>query len=101
MADTVELRLDEKGIGAALSSPQAIARMGKEARARAQRATAAGAGFRTKRQYERGRQVRGGKAPAYGAKVKITPGGAVGIVHTANYAAMKWEHETNTLLKVR
>lgn len=101
MASTVELRMDPTGEAAALSSPKAVALMGSECRKIAKRATSAGAGFHTKRRYSRGVQVAGGKAPEYGARVRVGDGGAHGAVYTANYAAIVYESKTNTLLRVR
>lgn len=105
MANTcrASVTLDQRGIGRALSSPQAVAAMGKEAQKRAKRATAMGvaSGYKTKRRYTNGKQTSGGKSPQYGAKVQITPDGPVGIVYTANFAAMRYEAASNTLLKVR
>jgi hypothetical protein len=95
--------LDQEGVGRALSNPKAVAAMGKEAQKRAKRATALGvaSGYKTKRRYTAGVLTSGDKTPLYGAKVTITPDGPVGIVYTANYAAMRYESKNNALLKVR
>ena len=43
----------------------------------------------------------GGTKPEYASDVKDFNGMPVGIVYTGNYAAMKDNHENNTLLKAR
>lgn len=58
------------------------------------------AGFRTGRYYSRpDRQLRGGKQPEYGIKRAMSRENPHALVYTANYAAMKFEHEHNGLLK--
>lgn len=57
------------------------------------------AGFETGRFYDRSkRELRGGKAPVYGRKPATEPN-PHSLVYTGNYAAMKFEHENNGLLK--
>ena len=41
----------------------------------------------------------GGTQPSYGADVETHGGAPVGIVYTANYAAMRDNAQNNTLLK--
>ena len=68
----------------------------------AARATALGSGFETKRtvRYGTGERV-GGQSPQYRADAEMGRRGPVGIVATANYAAMKGELEGNFLLKAK
>ena len=57
------------------------------------------AGFKTGRFYDRDdKELRGGKSPEYGRKPATEPN-PHSIVYTANYAAMKFEHDNNGLLK--
>ena len=58
------------------------------------------ASFRTGRFYDRtANELRGDSQPLYAGDVADHGKGPVGIVYTANYAAMKDTHENNTLLK--
>lgn len=43
----------------------------------------------------------GGTSPVYSSDVKMGRKGYVGIVHPSNYAAMKDNHQNNTLLKAK
>lgn len=68
----------------------------------AQRSNAMSAGFRTGRYYDReSNELRGNTQPKYGGSVKLGNYGWVGLVHPENYAAMKDNHEHNTLLKAK
>ena len=68
----------------------------------AARATALGSGFETERtvRYVTGERV-GGQSPQYRAEAKMGKEGPVGIVATANYAAMKGELEHGFLLRAK
>lgn len=63
-------------------------------------ANAMGAGFRTGL-YHRDHKspAVGNTQPVYDGDVRQTSKSVVGIVHTGNYAAMRDNHENNTLLK--
>ena len=66
-----------------------------------QRVQGMSAGFTTGKFYDRQKkEMRGGTSPVYGIKpVKRFKNTPVALVHTGNYAAMKFEHEHNALLK--
>ena len=66
-----------------------------------QRVQGMSAGFTTGRFYDRqAKEMRGGTSPDYGIKpVKRFKNTPVALVYTGNYAAMKFEHEHNALLK--
>lgn len=68
----------------------------------AARATSLGSRFETQRsvRYATGERV-GGQSPAYRSGAKEGGEGPVGIVATANYAAMKGELEGKFLLKAK
>ena len=68
----------------------------------AARATALGSGFETQRtvRYGTGERV-GGQSPQYRAGAEMGRKGPVGIVATANYAAMKGELEGKFLRKAK
>ena len=65
-------------------------------------ANALGAGYRTAK-YHRDHQspAVGGTQPKYGGDVRMGKKGPIGIVHPANYAAMKDNHLHNTMLKAK
>lgn len=65
-------------------------------------ANAASAGFRTG-YYHRDHKspAVGGTQPRYTGDVEEHDGWPVGLVNTGNYAAMKDNHQNNTLLKAR
>ena len=64
------------------------------------RANALGSGFRTGHYHPDHRSPGvGGTQPSYVGDVRMGRKGYVGIVHPANYAAMKDNYENNTLLK--
>lgn len=98
---SVELRMDKQGVAAALSNPKAVAAMGEECRKIAARAEASGADYKTKRRYNDGVLVAGDKSPKFAARVRKGDDGAIGIVYTSNYAAIRFEHEHNALLRAR
>lgn len=63
-------------------------------------ANAMARGFRTGRFYDRqDKELRGMSVPLYSYKPANGGKHPVAIVYTANYAAMKFEHENNGLLK--
>lgn len=64
------------------------------------RANALSSGFRTGRYYDReAKELKGDTQPSYKGDVRRMGKTEVGIVYTANYAAMKDNMEHNTLLK--
>lgn len=66
------------------------------------RANALGMSFRTGRYYDRTtEELRGNTQPKYAGSVQLGKYGWVGLVHPANYAAMKDTHLHNTLLKAK
>ena len=70
------------------------------------KANALSAGYTTKllehqKKPRHGKFPVGGTQAAYDGDVQVLRNAAVGIVHTANYAAMKDNAENNTLLKAR
>lgn len=66
------------------------------------RANALGSGFRTGHYHPDHRSPGvGGTQPSYVGDVRMGRKGYVGIVHPANYAAMKDNYENNTLLKAK
>ena len=66
------------------------------------RANALGSGFRTGHYHPNHRSPGvGGTQPASVGDVRMGNRGYVGIVHPANYAAMKDNYENNTLLKAK
>lgn len=72
----------------------------KHAQSVQQRVNGMSAGFRTGRYYDRpSKQLRGGKAPQYGVKLASSDTNPHALVYTANYAAMRFEHDNNGLLK--
>ena len=66
------------------------------------RANALGSGFRTGHYHPNHQSPGvGGTQPSYVGDVRMGRRGYVGIVHPANYAAMKDNHDNNTLLKAK
>jgi hypothetical protein len=65
-------------------------------------ANALGSGYRTPKwhDHETG-ETKGGTAPVYAGDVRIGKKGPIGIVHPANYSAMKDNHLHNTMLKAK
>lgn len=66
------------------------------------RANAMGAGFRTGLYYEKKHHPKpgvGNKQPEYAGDVQMGKYGYIGLVHPANYAALKDTYLHNTLLK--
>lgn len=56
--------------------------------------------FRTARFYDRSdNELRGGKSPVYETKLTDSTHPCVALVYTGNYAAMRFEHDNNGLLK--
>ena len=63
-------------------------------------ANAMSAGYRTGRFYDRAEgRLKGNTQPVYSGDVQKRGGSLVGLIHPGNYAAMKDNHEHNTLLK--
>ena len=64
------------------------------------RASSMSAGFKSGIRHDpKTRQRQGGTQAKYDSNVEKHKGTHVGIVHTGNYAAMKDNHQNNTLLK--
>ena len=64
------------------------------------RANAMSAGFRTGRYYDRTEgRLKGDTKPRYESDTQKRGKSVVGLVYTGNYAAMKDNHQHNTLLK--
>lgn len=64
------------------------------------KANSLSSGYRTGYFYDRSKNQRfGGTQPKYSGDVKRVKRSVVGIIHPKNYAAMKDNHEHNTLLK--
>lgn len=99
MADTLEIKLDEKGLEAALKSSAALKATGDAASRIASAATASGAGFRTVEWDKPGKGHVGGTAPHFVSDVIVGKRSAVGLVWTGNYSAAKFNAATNALLK--
>ena len=62
-------------------------------------ANAMSAAFRTAIYHRPDGETVGDTQPEYGGNVELARGCYLGIVHPKNYAAMKDNHERNTLLK--
>ena len=85
---------------AAKSAPQARAAVNQRARQIQQVVQGMSAGFKTGRFYDRpSKELRGNKSPQYGMKPATSTQNPHAIVHTANYAAMKFELDNNGLAK--
>lgn len=101
--DSVTVELDMDAFQRAVENAENLAPL-LEARAAsiAQTANAMGAGNPTQEtvRWATGEHV-GGTRPEYGHDVRAGRRGPVGIVMTRNYAAMKDNHENNTLLKAK
>ena len=103
MARGIIVEIDaEKAIRAVNASDGIESALAEKAAEIAAAANALGAGFETEQtvRWATGEHV-GGTSPEYGSDVKRGAKGPVGIVMTRNYAAMKDNHENNTLLKAK
>ena len=101
MASQMRIVINDGKLRRAVSSAERLDVPLDEAVGRiADRANALSASFRTGiyHDHETG-EVRGNTQPRYAGDVIRGKTGFVGIVHPANYAAMKDNHENNTLLK--
>lgn len=95
----MRVRIDEKALEAA-GKKGALGAVNSRAAQIQGSVSQMAAGFRTGRYYSRpDRQLRGGKQPEYGIKRAMSRENPHALVYTANYAAMKFEHEHNGLLK--
>lgn len=93
------IKIDEKALEAA-GKKGALGAVNDRAAQIQSRVNQMSSGFRTGRYYSRpDRQMRGGKQPEYGMKRAMSRDNPHALVYTANYAAMKFEHEHNGLLK--
>lgn len=100
MAD-VEVKLDDRGVKLAIDNAENIVPALQVCVSKiVGNANAMSAGFRTGRFYDRKEnKLKGNTQPAYDGDVQRRGKGPIGIVYTANYAAMKDNHLHNTLLK--
>ena len=95
----MRVRIDEKALEVA-GKKGALGAVNSRAAQIQGRVSQMAAGFRTGRYYSRpDRQMRGDKQPEYGIKRAMSRENPHALVYTANYAAMKFEHEHNGLLK--
>ena len=102
MAD-VQIRIDPNKLRSlAFTSEGTRQLVDEKTRKVASTAESLSAGFRTGL-YHRDHKSPGvgNTQPKYGKDARIMGKSAVGIVYTGNYAAMKDNHENNTLLKAR
>lgn len=99
MAKDFRLSLDMNSVyGAIYKSPGTRKALGEEAEKIAARATALGSGYRTPKWHDHQTgETKGGKAPIYEGEAGERK--CIGIVHPANYAAMKDTYLHNTMLK--
>ena len=95
------VKLDDKKLWKAINEAEGIQGVLEEkAGAVASRANSIGAGFKTGYYYRDHKPPPvGGTRPKYGHDVELHKHTRVGLVYTGNYAAMKDNHEHNTLLK--
>ena len=97
------LELDEAALERACTQADGLlGAVEAEAAAIASRAEMLGSGYRTQltTDWATGEQM-GGKSPRYVHSARVGKKGPVGLVATANYAAMKGELEQNFLLKAK
>lgn len=98
MGSRVEVNVS--AAGRLCKAPEVVAEVRRATEGIAQRANAASAGFRTGLYHrEHLSPAVGNTQPYYAADVQVKSHAAVGIAYTANYAAMRDNHENNTLLK--
>ena len=99
----VTVVIDEEALRHAVSYAEGMeAALSAETEAISGRANSMGAGFRTGLYYIRHGQPKpgvGNKQPIYKGDVRMGNHGYVGLVRSANYAAMKDNYLHNTLLK--
>ncbi|MBR3326767.1 MAG: hypothetical protein IKG22_05530 [Atopobiaceae bacterium] len=98
---SVEIDIDEEKLYMAVQDAEGTESALNEAvNAITSRANALSSGFRTGRYYDReAHELKGDTQPSYKGDVRRMGKTEVGIVYTANYAAMKDNMEHNTLLK--
>ena len=95
-----ELEIDEKALEKLVkTSDETKALISYHTTASVDAANAASASFRTAIFHRPNGEVVGDTQPEYGGDVQDVRGCWVGLVHPKNYAAMKDNHERNTMLK--
>lgn len=97
------IKWDDAALGDAIGAdPDVLAAVSKATDSISEKANSMSAGYRTGI-YHRDHKSPGvgNTQPKYGKDARIMGKSAVGIVYTGNYAAMKDNHENNTLLKAR
>lgn len=97
----VEVRIDRDALWRCISrAPETVAEVDRATREIHGRANSLGGSFRTGLYHRDHKSPAVGDTPAaYGGSVETHHGMPVGVVHTANYAAMRDNAENNTLLK--
>lgn len=101
MANGITVVIDEKKLYEAINdSPGIKPVLEKACSAITSKANSMSSGYRTGKWHDHSTgEERGGTQPEYAYDVKKKRRTMVGLVHPANYAAMKDNHEHNTLLK--
>ena len=97
----VDVRLDAEACKVAIARAERItSALQKAVDSVTSNANIMSSGYRTARYYDRERhELKGDKQPLFAGNVRDMGKGPIGIVYTGNYAAMKHNHEYNTLLK--
>jgi len=100
---SVDVRIDMAKLKKAVNNAEGLVPLLERRSAEiAAKANSLSSGFRTGRYHvDHKSPPVGGTAPVYLSNVRDMGKGPVGIVHTGNYAAMKDNHQNNTLLKAR
>jgi len=100
-AQITRVRIDEQALEEAAQRGKGTrAAVNERARAIRDRANSMAGGFKTARFYDRkDKQLRGGSLAAYLYKPANGGNHPVALVYTGNYAAMRFEHDNNALLK--
>ena len=101
MADVFRIEIDTQALEHAVNNADGMQGvLNAKVQEITARANAMGASFRTGRFYDREEnKLKGNTQPEYAGDVQKRSRGYIGLVHPANYAAMKDTHLHNTLLK--
>ena len=98
MADKIEI--DEAALeNLVKTSEETMALIQQHVTASVDAANAASASFRTAIFHRPGGETVGDTQPHYAGSVKLVRRCWIGLIHPKNYAAMKDNHERNTMLK--
>lgn len=102
MADKLTIKWNGQNLGRAVGLSQEVGQeIGRICEEKASRANSMSASYKTAKWHDHAtKETKGGKSPNYVADVERKSNSYVGIVYTGNYAAMKDNHEHNTLAKV-